>query len=91
MHGFDGMLSIRDAALAVADPPADGGDESAYLDAFLDAREVEMNKEEAHSDTTRVSTRQRVFLRAGNLTLQPPLNWSVYGDDYEIATLPVVE
>ena len=24
MHGFDGMLSIRDAALAVADPPADG-------------------------------------------------------------------
>jgi chitosanase len=88
MHGFDGMQSIRDAALANADTPADGGDETAYLSAFLDAREVEMNKEEAHSDTTRVSTGQRVFLEAGNLALQPPLTWQVYGDPYEIAALP---
>ncbi|MCU1415932.1 MAG: chitosanase [Schumannella sp.] len=88
MHGFDGMLSIRDAAMAVAPIPADGGDETAYLAAFLDAREVEMNKEEAHSDTTRVSTGQRVFLAAGNLTLTPPLNWQVYGDSYEIPELP---
>jgi len=90
MHGFDGMLSIRDTALAVADPPAAGGDETAYLQAFLDAREVEMNTEEAHSDTSRVSTGQRVFLDAGNLGLQPPLIWQVYGDSYEIAALPAV-
>lgn len=88
MHGFDGMLSIRDAALAVA--PAAGGDETAYLEAFLDAREVEMNKEEAHSDTTRVSTAQRVFLHEGNLGLQPPLKWKVYDDSYKIAALPTV-
>lgn len=88
MHGFDGMMSIRDRALAEAKTPADGGDETAYLNAFLDEREVEMNKEEAHSDTTRVSTGQRVFLKAGNLTLTPPLNWQVYGDSYEIAELP---
>jgi chitosanase len=90
MHGFDGMLSIRDAALAAADAPADGGGESAYLSAFLDAREAEMNTEEAHSDTTRVSTGQRLFLEAGNLGLQPPLRWQVYGDPYEIAALPSV-
>jgi len=88
MHGFDGMLTIRDAALAAADPPASGGDETAYLSAFLNAREAEMNTEEAHSDTTRVSTGQRVFLEAGNLTLTPPLAWEVYGDPYEIAVLP---
>jgi chitosanase len=89
MHGFDGMLSVRDAALAVADTPASGGDETAYLEAFLDAREAEMRKEEAHEDTTRVSTAQRVFLHEGNLTLQPPLQWSVYGDPFEIAALPL--
>ncbi len=88
MHGFDGMLSVRDAALAVADPPAQGGDETAYLEAFLEAREVEMRKEEAHEDTTRVSTAQRVFLHAGNLDLVPPLHWSVYGDEFEIPELP---
>jgi chitosanase len=88
MHGFDGMLAIRDAALAAAERPADGGDETTYLAAFLDEREIEMNKEEAHSDTTRVSTGQRVFLEAGNLALQPPLRWSVYGDPYEIESLP---
>ena len=35
------------------------GDEATYLNAFMDARVVEMNKEEAHSDTTRVDTAQR--------------------------------
>lgn len=88
MHGFDGMLSIRDAALAVSDRPSDGGDETAYLEAFLDAREAEMRTEEAHEDTTRVSTAQRVFLEEGNLALQPPLRWQVYGDAYEIPVLP---
>jgi chitosanase len=88
MHGFDGMLSVRDAALATADPPAEGGDETAYLEAFLDARETEMRKEEAHEDTTRVSTAQRVFLHDGNLDLLPPLRWSVYGDEFEVLELP---
>jgi chitosanase len=44
-----------------------------------------MKAEEAHSDTTRVDTEQRVFLRNGNLDLDPPLNWKVYGDSYTIA------
>ncbi|MDM7830366.1 chitosanase [Cellulomonas edaphi] len=87
MHGFDGMQGVRSRALVEAATPAAGGDETAYLAAFLDERVVEMNKEEAHSDTSRVDDAQRVFLDAGNLELDPPLRWHVYGDAYEIAAL----
>ncbi|MFI6923300.1 chitosanase [Nonomuraea spiralis] len=75
---------IRKAALAKAAPPARGGDEVAYLNAFLDARKAAMKAEDAHDDTTRVDTMQRVFLRKGNLDLTPPLTWKVYGDKYTI-------
>jgi chitosanase len=88
MHGpGDDPVSfggIRKTAMAHAKTPADGGDEVIYLNAFLDAREAAMRTEEAHSDTTRVSTGQRVFLREGNLDLHLPLVWHVYGDRYEI-------
>ncbi|MER6580451.1 chitosanase [Nonomuraea sp. NPDC001023] len=75
---------IRKAALAKAASPARGGDEVAYLNAFLDARKAAMKAEDAHDDTTRVDTMQRVFLRKGNLDLRPPLTWKVYGDKYTI-------
>lgn len=75
---------IRKAALEAAKPPSQGGDEATYLNAFLDAREAAMLTEEAHSDTTRVSTAQRVFLREGNLDLNLPLVWTVYGDPFSI-------
>ncbi|MBC2904373.1 chitosanase [Streptomyces sp. PSKA01] len=88
MHG-DGsdsasFGSIRRRALQSARPPAQGGDEVRYLHAFLDARVWAMKQEEAHSDTSRVDTAQRVFLRAGNLDLATPLDWKVYGDSYHI-------
>ncbi|MFJ1808068.1 MULTISPECIES: chitosanase [unclassified Streptomyces] len=88
MHG-DGTDStsfrnIRKRALTKAKPPAQGGDETTYLNAFLDARVWAMKQEEAHSDTSRVDTGQRVFLRKGNLDLDPPLDWKVYGDSYHI-------
>jgi chitosanase len=76
--------AIRERALARAEPPARGGDEVVYLNAFLDARVWAMRQEEAHSDTSRVDTAQRVFLDAGNLNLDPPLDWKVYGDSYHI-------
>ncbi|MFD5140915.1 chitosanase [Streptomyces sp. NPDC058378] len=76
--------SIRERALAQAGPPSQGGDEVAYLDAFLDARVWAMEQEEAHSDTSRVDTAQRVFLRDGNLNLDPPLDWQVYGQSFHI-------
>jgi chitosanase len=88
MHG-DGddptsFRNIRARALRSAKPPAQGGNETTYLNAFLDARVWAMQQEEAHSDTTRVDTEQRVFLRNGNLDLNTPLSWKVYGDSYNI-------
>ena len=75
---------IRATALKKAKTPAQGGNEVTYLNAFLDARKAAMKTEEAHSDTSRVDTEQRVFLNAGNLALNPPLRWKVYGDPYSI-------
>ncbi|MYX97934.1 chitosanase [Streptomyces sp. SID486] len=88
MHG-DGddptsFRNIRKRALRSAKPPAQGGNETAYLNAFLDARVWAMKQEEAHSDTSRVDTEQRVFLTKGNLDLNTPLDWKVYGDSYHI-------
>ncbi|MFF7337833.1 chitosanase [Streptomyces sp. NPDC008163] len=82
--GTTGFRTIRSQALDAARTPADGGDESAYLDAFLDARVDAIREEPSHSDTSRVETAQRVFLDRGNLDLDPPLAWKVYGDSYEI-------
>lgn len=88
MHGdgSDGTSfgGIRKRALTKAKPPAQGGNETTWLNAFLDARVWAMQQEEAHSDTSRVDTAQRVFLRNGNLNLNPPLDWQVYGDSFHI-------
>ena len=88
MHGDGGdptsFRNIRKRALRTAKPPAQGGDEVTYLHAFLDARVWAMKQEEAHSDTSRVDTAQRVFLNRRNLDLNPPLDWKVYGDSYHI-------
>lgn len=88
MHGDSGFAAIREEALRAKAIPAEGGDQAGYLEAFLDARVVEMRTEAAHDDTSRVDTAQRVFLDAGNLGLEPPLRWSVYGDPYEITGEP---
>jgi chitosanase len=85
MHGVSGLRGIRARAMGKAQLPAQGGDETTYLAAFLDARAAEMRTEEAHSDTTRVDTAQRRFLAASNLDLVAPLSWKVYGDAYRIA------
>ncbi|WP_329134327.1 chitosanase [Streptomyces sp. NBC_01476] len=92
MHGpGDDPVSfggIRKTAIKKAKPPAQGGNETTYLNAFLDARKAAMKTEDAHDDTSRVDTEQRVFLQAGNLNLDPPLKWKTYGDSYQILTLP---
>lgn len=82
MHGS--CRGIRKRAMASAKTPAEGGDEAAYLNAFLDARKAEMKREQGHQDTTRVDTMQRKFLKEGNLSLTPPLTFKVYGDPYRI-------
>ncbi|GGM19421.1 chitosanase [Dactylosporangium sucinum] len=84
MHGANALVKLRRTAAATAPPPARGGDEAAYLEAFLDARLAVMAAEEAHEDASRVEDAQRVFLRERNFDLDPPLRWKVYGDAYEI-------
>lgn len=89
MHGPGGdRLSfggIRRAAMRRAATPAEGGSELRYLNAFLDARTRVMRTEEAHQDTSRIDTEQRVFLRRRNFGLRPPLTWHVYGDRFHIS------
>jgi chitosanase len=88
MHGDggdrDSFSSIRKNAMKKAKTPAQGGNITTYLNAFLDARKVAMGHEAAHADTSRVDTEQRIFLKAGNLDLNTPLKWKVYGDPYTI-------
>jgi len=88
MHGpgNDGTSfgGIRNSAMKKAKTPTQGGNETTYLNAFLDARVAAMKTEEAHSDTSRVDTEQRVFLKNGNLDLHTPLAWKTYGDPYRI-------
>ncbi|MDO5711564.1 MAG: chitosanase [Micrococcales bacterium] len=88
MHGpGDDPLSfggIRAAAVEKALPASAGGDETAYLQAFIDARRVAMKAERGHRDTSRLDA-QTSFLREQNLSLALPLSWSVYGDHYSIA------
>jgi chitosanase len=88
MHGPDawggGLPDIRAKALASVKLPSQGGDEKAYLQAFLTARKTEMAKEAAHRNLSRISDAQEAFLHAGNLGLDPPLNWKMYGDSFSI-------
>jgi len=79
---LDGICAT---AMARAAAPSRGGNEVAFLSAFLDARVVAMKSEPAHQDVSRIDTAQRVFLQQGNLVLRPPLTWKVYGDPYTIA------
>lgn len=62
-------------------PPSKGGDETAFLTAFLDARVPVMKLETAHSDLSRINA-QRKFLREKNFNLKYPLKWTMYGDRF---------
>ncbi|WP_324291285.1 chitosanase [Paractinoplanes pyxinae] len=84
MHGYEGMRAIRSQALKRAKPPSQGGDERTWLGVFLDERVIEMKKEAAHDDTTRVDTAQRRFLNNGNFDLNTPLDFAVYGQSFHI-------
>ncbi|QNE79036.1 chitosanase [Streptomyces finlayi] len=79
-----GFYGIREAAMATADTAAEGGDESTYLHAFLDAGRSVIQARKTQRDTSRIDTAQRVFLRAGNLELRAPLVWQTYGETFRI-------
>ncbi|WP_030228423.1 chitosanase [Streptomyces sp. NRRL WC-3626] len=80
----DGFYALREHTLRQAKTPAAGGFEEEYLDAFLDIRREAMLTRYPDRDTARVDTAQRRFLEAGNLGLDTPLVWEMYGDHYRL-------
>ncbi|GAA1510697.1 chitosanase [Streptomyces albidochromogenes] len=82
--GPKGFYGIREAAMRSAKTVAEGGGEQAYLNAVLDAGRAVMKVKKGHKDTSRIDTAQREFLRAGNLDLEPPLVWRMYGETFRI-------
>nr|WSW71290.1 chitosanase [Streptomyces sp. NBC_00995] len=82
----DSFYGIRKAAAEEADTAAEGGDETAYLDAFLEAARSVMKSKKNQQDTSRIDTAQRVFLEDGNLSLETPLTWKMYGETFRIAS-----
>lgn len=86
--GPQGFYGIRESAMRKARTAAEGGDEKAYLNAFLDAGRavIGRQKTEQTRDTSRIDTAQRVFLRAGNMDLDVPLQWQVYGETFRLTS-----
>jgi chitosanase len=82
--GPDGFYGLREKALRKAKAPGEGGGEKAFLEAFLDVRRAAMLAKKPDADTSRLDTAQRRFLRAGNLKLETPLTWAVYGETYRV-------
>jgi len=91
MHGpgddANSFDNIRAAALKRAKPPSQGGNETAYLHAFLDARKAAMRNEIGHQNTSRVDGIQRKYLVAGNFSLKLPLVFKVNDTPFEIRTM----
>lgn len=76
---------IRVAAMEKAKTPAQGGNETQYLNSFLDARKAAMLADPTRvKNTSRIDTEQRVFLQQGNLDLNPPLVWRASGGNFTI-------
>ena len=86
----DSFEAIRNAALEKEKAPSDGGDETAFLTAFLDARIPVMQMEAAHSDLSRLNA-QRKFLNEENFDLALPLEWTMYGEAFSLTADQVDE
>ncbi|MFE9440909.1 chitosanase [Streptomyces sp. NPDC006602] len=82
--GPRGFYGLREAAMAEADIPSQGGKEKTYLDVFLDLHRKAMQYEDPHRDTTRIDTTQRKFLNDGNFDLATPLRWEMYGETFRV-------
>ncbi len=81
----DCFEAIRNTALEKEKAPSDGGDETAFLVAFLDARVPVMQMEAAHSDLSRLDA-QRKFLNEENFDLSLPLEWTMYGESFSLTS-----
>ena len=67
-----------------------GQNESAWLDAFLDTRLHHLlhmyrgTTENADASSNSRVDALRSLLQEGNLALEPPLTWEVYGDRFQL-------
>ena len=86
----DSFEAIRNTALEKEKAPSAGGDETAFLTAFLDARVPVMQMEAAHSDLSRLNA-QRKFLSEENFDLALPLEWTMYGEKFSLTADQVNE
>jgi chitosanase len=84
---FEGIVAT---AQAEADPPSANGDEAAYLNALVDAREavlISWGEDPGDLADGRVGA-HRALITAGNLTLAAPISWTMYTDPFELTTRP---
>ena len=86
----DSFEAIRDNTLEKEKAPSDGGNETAFLTAFLDTRVPVMQLEAAHSDLSRLNA-QRKFLSEKNFDLTLPLEWSMYGEAFSLTIKQIDE
>lgn len=66
---------IRTNTLAKATPPSQGGDETAYLRAFLETRRAAMLTEPGHQNVSRIDA-LRTILDSENMTLKLPISYT---------------
>lgn len=83
-ESFGGILS---AARRSHRTPAQGGEEAAYLAAVINARVTVLKSWGDYQRKGRQGIHQEL-LEAGNLGLVPPYTWSVYGDEFTMASFP---
>jgi chitosanase len=87
MHGpgddEDSFNGIRLKTLNSVLPPSEGGDETLFLQAFLENRKIIMLKEEAHADLSRINA-QLKFIEEKKMNLDLPLEWTMYGQHFQL-------
>lgn len=69
-------------------PPSQGGSEAAWLDAFLDQREIVLTAWGDNPPDGRVAM-FRALMTANEYALAVPVSWSVYGDNYTMSEDPL--
>ena len=86
-HGPEGegssLANIRKAAKNKAKPPAAGGDEKAYLKAFIDIREKSLKKMKFKVNLSRIEVQKKLVLDE-EFDMLLPLEFTMYGYDYEL-------
>jgi chitosanase len=94
LNGYGGDPSLANdvaAAKQAARTPAQGGDETTYLKAFVAAYRASILADPGHASdgsVGRADTMWGPLANAGNFELNTPLHWSMYGQAFDITSDP---